>query len=218
MKRIIVKKELYQSIKDDEKFLDAIQLCRILSAIQYNNVIYAMLIENKEFDTYLQLHLVIYHASFLYEGIKKFNIIKKNLENLESFKKNKEIIEKYFNETNPFFNDVIYQIRRKVALHFDKHVIIGKLEEFVTECDNENDDVIFIEGKTDLFKDMKFRLADNLKFRYILGLIKSKNISYEEKFKTFVLELTELSKLFCDTLHEIVPELIQDYCELKEEK
>ena len=79
MKRIIVKKELYQSIKDDEKFLDAIQLCRILSAIQYNNVIYAMLIENKEFDTYLQLHLVIYHASFLYEGIKKFNIIKKNL-------------------------------------------------------------------------------------------------------------------------------------------
>ena len=216
MIRLIVKKEFYQSIKDDEKFLSAIQLCRILGAIQYNTVIYAMLTENEEFDTYLQLHLVIYRASFLYEGIRKFNIIKKGLENLESFKKNKEIIEKYFNEANPFFKDVICQIRRKVALHFDKHVIVRKLEEFVTECDNENEDVVFIEGKTDLFKDMKFRLADNLNLRYFLGLIKG--ISYEDKFKTFALELTELSKLFCDTLQEIIPELIQDYCVLIEQE
>ena len=128
MKRLIVKKDLYQSIKDDEKFLEAIQLCRILSAIQYNNVIYEMLIGNKEFDTYLQLHLVIYHASFLYRGIKKFNTIRRNrteLENLESFKRNNEIINKYFDENNPFFNDVINQISRSVSFHLYKELIKG---------------------------------------------------------------------------------------------
>lgn len=119
MKRLIVKKESYQSIKDDEKFL---------GAIQYNNVIYTMLIGNKEYDTYLQLHSVIYHVSLLYRGIKKFNTIRRNkteLENLESFKRNNEIINKYFDENNPFFNDVINQISRKVAFHFDQHIIIG---------------------------------------------------------------------------------------------
>jgi len=219
MKRLIVKKDLYQSVKDDEKFLEAIQLCMILSAIQYNNVIYAMLIENEEFDTYLKLHLVIYHASFLYEGIKKFNTIRnrwKELEDLESFEKNKEIIEDNFGENNSFFTDVLYYIRRKVAIHFDRHVVVRKFEEFLNESKRENEDVVFIESKTDINKDMKFSLANNLNFRYILGLITDK--SYKEKFKTLALELTKLSKLFCDTIQEIIPELIQDYCVLIEQE
>jgi len=217
MKRLIVKKDLYQSIKDDEKFKEAIQLCRILSAIQYNNVIYSMLIENEEFDTYLQLHLVIYHASFLYEGIKKFNTIRNNweeLESLESFIKNKEIIEEYFSDNNSFYTDVLYYIRRKVAFHFDGHVVVRELEEFLNESERENEDVVFIDSKTDIIKDMKFSLANNLNFRYILGLIEDE--SDEEKFKILALDLTKLSKLFCDTLQEIIPELIQDYCELIE--
>jgi len=218
MKHLIVKKELYQSIKDDEKFLGAIQLCRILSAIQYNNVIYTMLIGNEEFDTYLQLHLVIHHASFLFEGIKKFNIIRNNwkeLESLESFIKNKEIIEEYFSDNNSFYTDVLFSIRSKVAFHFDGHVVVRKLEEFLNESERKNEDVVFIDSKTDLNKDMKFSLANNLNFRYILGLIQGE--SDEEKFKTVALELTKLSNLFCNALQEIIPELIQDYCELIEE-
>lgn len=80
MKRLIIKKELYEQIKEDEKFLDATLLSKILSAIQYNNNIYGLLSEyaKKEFDTYLKLYLVINHASFLYRGIKKFNTIRRN--------------------------------------------------------------------------------------------------------------------------------------------
>lgn len=39
MKRLIVKKELLLSIREEQRFIEAIQLCRILSAIQYNKVI-----------------------------------------------------------------------------------------------------------------------------------------------------------------------------------
>ena len=218
MKRLILKKELYQSLKDDEEFLESIQLCRILSAIQYNNVIYAMLSENEEFDTFLQLHLVIYHASLLYEGIKKFISMKPKLESLESFKESDKIIEEYFSENNAFYKDVLYQIRRKVAFHFDKHVIVRTLEKFITESNKENQEVVFIEGKTDLVKDMKFNLADNLNLNYIVGLIKGENLSYEEKFKALAQDLIKQSNLFCDILHEIIPELIKDYCELIEQE
>ena len=220
MERLIVKKELYDSIKDDDKFLDAIQLCRILSAIQYNNNIYGLLnehVKSEEFDTYIQLHLVILHSAFLYEGIKKFNTIKNNwkeLESLESFIANKEIIEEFFSAKNSFYSEILYNIRRKVAFHFDGHVVVSKLEEFLSKSKTE--DVFFVESKTDLNKDMKFSLANNLSFHYILGLIEGD--SDKEKFKSFALKLTELSNLFCDTLQVIIPELIEDYCNFEEKQ
>lgn len=88
-----------------------------------------------------------------------------------------------------------------------------KLQEFVNKSGSE--EIVFIESKNDLNIDMKFSLANNLDFHYILGLVKGE--SDEERFKTLALELNSLSKIFCDTLQEIIPELIEDYCELKEE-
>lgn len=218
MKRLIIKKELYEQIKEDEKFLDATLLSKILSAIQYNNNIYGLLSEyaKKEFDTYLKLYLVINHASFLYRGIKKFNTIRRNrpeIENLDSFKSNKEIINKYFDESNPFFKTILSIISGRVGFHFDKLALKEKLQEFVNKSGSE--EIVFIESKNDLNIDMKFSLANNLDFHYILGLVKGE--SDEERFKTLALELNSLSKIFCDTLQEIIPELIEDYCELKEE-
>lgn len=113
---------------------------------------------------------------------------------------------------------MLSKIRTRVAFHFDKNVIIQTLQEFIDECDKENEKVIFIQGKTDLIKDMKFLLADTLSLRYILNLVKEKDLSYPEKFKIVAKELLDLSKSFCDILQEIIPELVKDYCILKEEE
>jgi hypothetical protein len=218
MKRLIVKKEFYKSIKDNDNFLEAIQLCRILGAIQYSKVIYSIASEKEDFNTSLQLILVINQAAYLYEGIKKFNTIKTKLEHLESFQINKDLIDKTFGKESTFFNEVLCYIRSKVAFHFDKHVIVRTLEDLIEECTNEDEDIVFIEGKTDLVKDTKYLLADTLYLRYILGLIRRNNANYEEKFKILAKELLNLSKLFCDILQEIIPELIEDYCELIEQE
>ena len=214
MKRIRIKKEFLPSINTEEYFIEAIQFCRILSSIQYNNVIYTMLSERKDFDTCLQLNLIINHAAILYEGIKKFNTLTERLKKLESYKNNLEKIEKISNGDNIFIDEVIYNIRRKVAFHFDKHVIAQTLGEYVSNCICEDEDIIFIEGKTDTKKDMRFLLADNINLRYVLGLLKDKDSSYEEKFKILARELLELSKIFCEILEEIIPEMVEDYCEL----
>jgi len=221
VKSLIIKKELLLSIKYEQKFIEAIQLSRILSAIQYNKVIYAKVCEKDDIDSSLQLNLVINHAAVLYEGIKKFNTLKAKFKDLESYKENFDEIEKIFKEAekeNIFYKNVLYKVRKKVAFHFDKHVITKMLGEFISECVKEDKEVIFIQGKTELVKDMTFRLANNMNFRYILKLVGGKNLSYEEKFKKMAKELLDLSKLFCGVLEEIISELVKDYCILKEEE
>lgn len=218
MKRLVVKEDQVQSIKNKAKFIDAVQLSRILSAILYNKVITAEISEKKDTNTSLQLNLFINHAAVLYEGIKKFKILKERFENLESYQKNIDKLEEIFKENeNNFYNDVLYCVRRKVAFHFDKHVISRALEEFIDECVKENERVILIQGKTDLIKDMTFLLADSLNLRYILKLVNGSKLSYENKFKIVAKDLLSLSESFCNILQEIIPELVKDYCELIEE-
>jgi len=49
-------------------------------------------------------------------------------------------------------------------------------------------------------------------------MLKNKDSSYEEKFKILARELLELSKIFCEILEEIIPEMVEDYCELIEQE
>jgi hypothetical protein len=218
MKRLRVKKELLPLLKTEPRFIEATQLCRILSAIQYNKVIYALLSEREDFDTNLQLNLVINHAAVLYEGIKKFNTLAERLKDLESYKKFIEKIEGLADAENSFINDVLRNIRRKVAFHFDKQVITRELVEYIDDCIREEEDMIYVASSTDQVKDMRFQLADSLNLRFIVGLVKGADLSYVEKFKVFAKELIKLSGSFCDILEEIIPEMVTDYCELLEQE
>jgi len=43
MKKIVVKKEYIPKIKNEDKFINAIQLGRIIAAIRYNKILYTSL-------------------------------------------------------------------------------------------------------------------------------------------------------------------------------
>ena len=218
MKQIMIKDSSLPSIASKSDFAEAIQLCRILSAIQYNKVIYAQLSKSKDFSTNLQLHLIINHGAALYEGIKKFITLKNRLKNLRSYKKNQKEIEAVISTENTFVNKVLRKIRTKVAFHYDKQVIANTFEKFVLESIKSKEPVIFIEGKTEMVKDMNFPLADSLNLRYILGLVGGKDLNYKEKFKILSSQLLKLSNSFCTILQEIIPDLVEDDCEFLEVK
>ena len=220
MKKIIVKKEYLPSIKHDEKFINSIQLGRILGAIRYNKIVHAMISKYEEANTSLQLYLLLNHAALLYEGITKFNKAKSDFENLDYYKSNLSQIKKVLNESidsNSFTNKVLKKIRNKIAFHFDKEVIRKVLGEFVDDNLKENKDVVLVSGKSELVKDTTYLLADNMNINYILKSINRKEISVEDKFKIFSKKLLKLSGLFCDILDELIPDLIKNYCEVKEE-
>lgn len=219
MKGIVVKKEYLPTIKDEENFIDSIQLGRILGAIQYNKIIHAKIIEDEEISTSIQLYLLLNHAALLYEGIKKFNKIKPNFESLNYYKENIDNIEIILNEAidkNSFTNKVLKKVRNKIAFHFDKKVIKEVLAKFVSDSLKEKKDVVLISGKTKLVKDTAYLLADNMNINYVLKSINSENLSNEDKFKILSKKIVYLSGLFCEILASIIPDLIEDYCELKE--
>lgn len=177
------------------------------------------LFEKSEINTSIQLNLLLNHAALLCEGIRKFKTYEEGLRDLETYKNNMDNITIILNglkEGDSFYHSTVCKARHKIAFHFDKCVITEVLGEFINEHLEENEDVVFVQGKTDLEKDTIHLLADNMNFRYILKSIPGDKLSYEEKFKILATELLDLSKIFCDTLESMIPELIQEYCELKE--
>lgn len=220
MKKIVVKKEYLPNIKIEDKFINAIQLGRIIGAIRYNKILHAEISKDKKVNTSLQLYLLLNHAALVYEGIKKFNNTKSDFENINYYKKNFDKIEIILNEandTNSFTNTVLERIRNKIAFHFDKVVIKEVIGQFVDDCLEKNKYVALISGKSELVKDTTYLLADNMSINYVLKSIKGKEISDREKFKILTKNLLELSGLFCDILDELIPDLIKDYCEVIEE-
>ncbi len=220
MKKIIVKKKYLPSIKNENKFINAIQLGRIVGAIRYNKILHAEICKDNEVNTSLQLYLLLNQAALVFEGIKNFNKTKSDFEELHYYKSNRDkidVILSEFNDSDSFSNKVLKKNRNKIAFHFDREVTEEVLEKFVDHSLRENKDVVLISGKSELVKDTTYLLADNMNINYVLESINEKELSEREKFRIFCTKLLELSGLFCDIIDELIPDLIKEYCEVKEE-
>ena len=219
MNAIVVKNEYLSLIQDDKNFINSVQLGRILGAIQYNKIIYAKIMENENANTSIQLYLLLNHAALLFEGIKKFYSSKSDFEDLNFYKKNLDRIKIILSEAedeNSFNNKVLKKIRNRIVFHFDKGVIREVLSEFIDDSLKEKEDLILIQGETELVKDTAYLLSDNMNINYVLKSINGEKLSNEDKFKILSGTLLNLSELFCDILASIIPDLIEDYCEFKE--
>ena len=220
MKSIIVKRELLPSIAFQDKFINAVQLARIVGAIRCNNVLQVDKISDDESNLTLRIYLLLNHAALLFEGIRRFHKSKSNFADLPSYRDNLsniDALERDYNDPKSFINVVLKDIRNKIAFHFDRNVISSALQSLVADSVNEKRDLVLISGKTELVKDTVYVLADNINISYVLGLIGSRDLPQEERFKTLAKELLVLSGLFCSVIDNLIPDLVGEYCELREE-
>lgn len=218
MKKIIVKKESLLNIHKAQKFLNAVQISRILSSIRYNQIIYYTLDKEDNIRTNIKLHNFFNHAALLCEGARKLKELEPNLKQLDSYQRNLEKVEKIFSELKDkrsFLRNVCCRVRNKIVFHFDRCITYEMLEKIVNEFIKNKKDLVFASGTTELVKDMTFDLADNIDFNYILKFVSDTAKSDKEKFTTMIKELNKLSALFTGILEDMLSELIQDYCKLK---
>ena len=149
MIRSIVKKELLPSIKNNQEFITAIQLSRILSALRYNQVIYEKLIDEDDIFSNIYLNLLYNHVAFIFEGIRTFKKLESKLKNLECYKKYFKDIEKILKkekDRNSFFNQVFGKIRNRITFHFDERVIKKIFKVYVEDSIKKQEDIIFLAG------------------------------------------------------------------------
>lgn len=146
MKKIIVKRENLPSIKNEKKFINAIQLNRILSSLRYNQIIYATIDKENSISVNIKLKNFLNHAALLCEGVKKFKELKSKLKELKSYQERLDEIEQIFKELkdeSSFLRNVLCRIRNKIAFHFDKRITKKIFKEIVDESKKKNKDVIF---------------------------------------------------------------------------
>jgi hypothetical protein len=189
------------------------------AAIQYNKILYYKISADTDINTSIQLYLLLSHAALLYEGIDKFNKKKEDFKELAYYKANMdkiEIILTEANDPNSFTNNVLQNVRNRIAFHFDKGVIEQVIQKFVGDCMNEKIDVVLISEKSELVKDTTYLLADNMNIHFVLHLINNQDVSDDVKFRLLSEKLLDLSGLFCDILESLILDLIGKYCELKE--
>ena len=221
MKSIVVKREYLPSIANQDKFINAIQLGRIVGAIRCNNILQGEKIADDESNLTLRVYLLLNHAALLFEGIKTFHGAKSDYADLPYYKENDHrigLLEIEFINPESFSNVVLKKIRNKIAFHFDKDVITSILRKLVEDSTKENKDVVLISGRSALVKDTAYILADNVNINFVLESIEGKDLEQEEKFKMLAKKLLDLSALFCNVIEGMIPDLIDEYCETKEEE
>jgi hypothetical protein len=219
--RSVVKKELLSSIKNNQEFITAIQLSRILSAVRYNNVIFAKLIDENDIFSNIYLNVFFNHAALIYEGVKTFVKLKPKLENLETYKKYSDKIEKILEDkkdVNSVLNKVFCKIRNKITFHFDEDVIKEIFGIYVDDTMKEQRDIIFLEGKTQKIRDMNYVLAADMDINYIFKFIDEKELNGKDKLRSISKELADLSNLFSEIIELMMAELIKDICEVRDNK
>ena len=218
MIRSIVKKELLPSIKNNQEFITAIQLSRILSASRYNSIISNKIIDENNFFSNIYLNLFYNRAALIYQGIKEFKKLKPKLENLETYRKYADKIEKLLkdkNDRNSFLNDVLGRVRNKITFHFDEDVIKKIFGIYVDDSIREHREIVFLAGKTRRIKDMNYVLAGDMNINYILKFVKDKTLNETDKLESIYKELGKLSDSFGKIIENMMLELIKNICEVK---
>jgi len=219
MNIVVVKKDFLATIKNEKRFIDSVQLGRILGALRYNKIIQAKISEEKETNSSLGLYLFLNQAALLSEGIRKFDASKSSFDKLPFYKKHSAKINEILREAkdpNSFTNTVLKKVRDKIAFHFDEIVIKEIIEDFVDDCIKEKREIVLISGKSKSINDMTYIFADNMNINYVLRSMKEEGKSDEDKFKILCERILSLSEQFCKILEELIPDLVSKYCEYKE--
>ena len=161
------------------------------------------------------------HAALLYEGIRTYIRAKKAFEELPYYQKNEDkirVLSSEFGDARSFSNRVLKKIRDKIAFHFDKDLITLILRDYLADSSRSNSDIVLVTGKSELVKDMAFPFADKLIITHVLRSIEGEGQSDEEKFRILAERLLNLSNIFCTLIDDLIPDLVGEYCELRQDE
>lgn len=200
---LVIEKETFNSIKNDEKFILVINLGRYFnvlmsitqSYLEYNNDETSVGIRQKMFTLWISI-------GYLHEGLKLFQQLEKNFADDPIFT---ESIGKFIADPKlKDFNKKLADLRSNISFHFDNKKGNSKI---IKQCLNNLDEDEYVLLSTDGKKsgDMHFILSDEINANYFLKNNKDK--SQEEFIGDF---LTEVSSNLNKTA-EVLQEFIWNY-------
>ena len=205
--KIILRDDCIDELRNDKAFKIVIQLSRIVNILRGSLRLYLNVSnEDKLLDVKDRFDLILIHCSLLYEGIKEFTSLCKDLKNYDVWNDHFEeikIITRESGKRNSFTNTILSRIRNEIIFHFGE----GLIDEMIDGFDFRKD-ASFLMGKSDQVKDVIYVLTDNLILNYLIKAVGGANPSLK-KYDEFVHDVVALSDTLCTTSERIMTGLLR---------
>lgn len=198
-------KEVFESIKSDERFIGLLNLARFINALRFcQKPIINIENNSQSFNDGVYLNSFLFTSSLLYEGFKLVKKFNKNIKSLDSFKNGFQCL---IEDTTVM--DLIESIRKKMrnkfVFHFDDRVMKKSLQtfdiptiKFASRCENGT-------GGT------YFDLADKIVMNYLLQRKENEsNKSWMHRFDQIVKNTCTIMDKFNKATIMLMAEIMED--------
>jgi len=205
--KVTLRDDCIDKLREDKAFRIVIQLCRMVNILRGSLRLYLNVSnEDRVLDVKDRFDLILIHSSLLYEAIKEFSALCKDLKNYDVWMEHFEdikIITKESGKKDSFTNTILSKIRNEIVFHFGE----GLIEEMIAGFDFRKDASLLI-GKSEQVKDIIYVLADNLILTYLI-----KSVGGEEQslntYDKFTHDVVALSDTLCSTSEQIMKGLLK---------
>ena len=214
MFKIFITKNQFNSLKNNEKFIDAIRLSRITNAIRASQSLILRTIKDKSIRGLRdKFEVILYYGAVVYEGIKTFYDMLDRLKILDEYINNIQDINylcREYDGKTSFTKTILARIRDKLVFHFDMDVF----KKAILNMDLPSEEFILLEGESNSNIDVNAPSTTMLYFNYLISFV-DQNISDEEKLEFIYHELDLISKKLNNVVENIVYGLLKDIVVLK---
>lgn len=210
--RATVKPDKIDGLMENDDFILAIQLSRVVNGLRSNfRSILGVNNDKKLIETKDRVDLLLIHGSMLYEAIRIFVSYNKRFIKLDVFEEERELfkqIQKQHGDKHSFKNTVLEKIRNKLFFHFDQDVVPGTLSKMPF-----NEGITFLRASSTNNKDIIYTLSDDIVLNYLTDYDETKGEGVKI-YQDIEKQIIELSKLLGDLIDRIIAELLKDTLEV----
>ena len=223
MFKYFITKEEFNKLKDDKKFLNAIKLLRMDSAIiTLQTLMLRTFHDNRNNDSSRdkrdRMEIVLYYGAVLYESLRTIYKMRKWLMNQNECKNCIKDIDDLLLELDgedSFTNKVLKRIRDKLTFHFDNDVFSKAFDTLAKDFSEEK--LLIVEGDSERSIDINYPVIPVLYFNYLISLVKG-NRSEEEKFKYIFSQMNLITGKLREVIGNIAGELLKDKLHTRDSK
>jgi len=189
--RIAVTRTTYEKLRNDEDFINSIQLSRLVSVIRAAQSNYLRIPNDGSLrNTRDRIEYQYIYSSIVYETTISLLNLGGKLKHLAAWKANSMLTKELNgqkNDSNSYFKQVLAPIRNTVMFHFDRDAVTTAMDILPVK-----DRMDLLIGETQLNKDMLTPLAGDLVLNYVLAMDQSKIPGFE-KYDRWMEYVTEIS-------------------------
>jgi len=202
---IVINKDDFNKLQNDNRFHLILMLTRILNSIRFSQSASVRATDDTPAASRDSMASFLYMCSLLYESFENiYPLINKEFHHLSSFQNGLMIL--FNNKNRKKYHDTVFKkARNHITFHFEKDSIKKSINIYKVK----EEGITFAETHSDKTGDMYFHFSDELVYNYLMGISRLDDKS-SDKFITLIKNVADISREFIRESEKLIIEAIED--------